>query len=192
MFRKSIALALALVLPTACSDDTASSNPTGTATTSPLTTGTPGPTTTGPGTTGVTSGTNAGPTTGTTAPSTSTGTSSTTGAVSSSGASGPTTDGVGGATTSGDTTGGTTGGGTEMEWLPSWATSIQLTEDRNAPTENLAGTTLRQFVFPTYTGSQIRIQLSNEKGNVPVEISKVHIARAEPLGTFRPSRSNLC
>jgi len=70
-----------------------------------------------------------------------------------------------------------------MEWLPSWATSIQLTEDRNAPTENLANKTLRQFVYPTYSGNQIRIQLSNEKGTGPVEISKVHIAKAQALGS---------
>jgi len=70
-----------------------------------------------------------------------------------------------------------------MEWLPSWATSIQLTEDRNAPTESLANKTLRQFVYPTYSGNQIRIQLSNEKGTGPVEISKVHIAKAQALGS---------
>ncbi|HEU5074752.1 MAG TPA: GDSL-type esterase/lipase family protein [Polyangiaceae bacterium] len=70
-----------------------------------------------------------------------------------------------------------------MAWLPSWATSIQLTEERNAPTESLATRTLRQFVFPTYSGTQIRIQLSNEKGTGPVEISKVHIAKAQPLGS---------
>lgn len=89
-----------------------------------------------------------------------------------------TTDGGGGATSTTSTTGSSGG----MEWLPSWATSIQLTEERNAPSESLANKTLRQFVFPTYSGSQIRIQLSNEKGTGPVEISKVHIAKAEPLG----------
>ena len=88
-----------------------------------------------------------------------------------------------------------------MEWLPSWATSIQLTEDRNAPTENLAGTTLQQS-RSTYTGSQIRIQLSNEKGKYAGgDCSKVHIARAEPLGSGQidastdanpPSRESEC
>ncbi len=91
-----------------------------------------------------------------------------------------TTDGVGGSTAATPTS--TTGSSGGMEWLPSWATSIQLTEDRNAPTESLANRTLRQFVFPTYTGDEIRIQLSNEKGTGPVEISKVHIAKANPLG----------
>ncbi len=99
----------------------------------------------------------------------------------------------GGAATGGTESGGTATGGTEsggastggqssMEWLPSWATTMQKTEPKNAPPA-LNGKTLRQFVWPTYSGSQIRIQLSNEKGNGPVEISKVHIARAQPLGS---------
>lgn len=187
MFRKSIALALALVLSVACSDDGASSNnPTGdVGTTSPSTTGTPGPTTAGVGTTGVTSSTNAGPTTGTTSPSTTTGTSSTTGVggatagsvTSSDTGTGTTTTGVGGGTTGGDTTGTTTGGTTEMEWLPSWATTIQRTETSNLP-PSLVNNTLRQFVWPTFSGNQIRVQLSNERGNGPVDIAQVHIAMA--------------
>jgi lysophospholipase L1-like esterase len=69
----------------------------------------------------------------------------------------------------------------EMEWLPSWATTLQRTEDRNEPPP-LGGKTLRQFIWPSYTGSEIRIQLSNERGNGPVEMTKVHIAHAMPLG----------
>ena len=74
------------------------------------------------------------------------------------------------------------GGASELEWLPSWATSNQRTEDRNEPPP-LGDTTLRQFVWPSYAGNEIRIQLSNERGNAPVEITKVHIAQAMPLGT---------
>lgn len=72
----------------------------------------------------------------------------------------------------------------EMEWLPSWGTTLQRTEDSNEPPP-LAGKTLRQFIWPSYTGSEIRIELSNERGNGPVEMSKVHIAHAEPLGQGR-------
>lgn len=64
-----------------------------------------------------------------------------------------------------------------LEWLPSWATTIQSTEPNNLPPA-LPNTTLRQFVWPTLSGQEIRIQLSNEKGTSPVEIQKVHIARA--------------
>jgi lysophospholipase L1-like esterase len=68
-----------------------------------------------------------------------------------------------------------------MEWLPSWATTIQSTEPNNLPPA-LAGNTLRQFVWPTVSGSEIRIQLSNEKGSSPVDIQKVQIARALTSG----------
>ena len=73
------------------------------------------------------------------------------------------------------------GGTAQLEWLPSWATTIQRTEDRNEPPP-LADTTLRQFIWPSYSGSEVRIQLSNERGDGPVEITKVHLARALPLG----------
>lgn len=78
--------------------------------------------------------------------------------------------------------GGAPGSGGEvgaMEWLPSWATTIQRTEAANEPTTSLSGKTLRQFVWPTVSGSQIRVQLSNERGNGPVDIAKVHVARAK-------------
>lgn len=79
---------------------------------------------------------------------------------------------------SGATSGGAGGDGTgSLEWLPSWATTIQSTEPNNLPPA-LGNNTLRQFVWPTLSGQQIRIQLSNEKGTSPVEIQKVHIARA--------------
>lgn len=70
---------------------------------------------------------------------------------------------------------------TDYEWLPSWATTIQRTEDRNEPPP-LGDKTLRQFVWPSYPGQEIRLQLSNERGEAPVEITSVHIARAMPLG----------
>jgi lysophospholipase L1-like esterase len=63
------------------------------------------------------------------------------------------------------------------EWLPSWATTIQSTEPGNLPPP-LPNNTLRQFVWPTVSGQEIRIQLSNEKGSIPVEIQKVHISMA--------------
>lgn len=72
------------------------------------------------------------------------------------------------------------------EWLPSWATTIQSTEPRNLPPP-LNNNTLRQFVWPTVSGQEIRIQLSNEKGATPVDIQKVHIARA--LTTDDPGNS---
>jgi lysophospholipase L1-like esterase len=90
--------------------------------------------------------------------------------------------GLGGAAGSG----GTSGASTAEEWLPSWATTIQRTEPNNMPPA-LNGKTLRQFVWPTVSGDEIRIQLSNEKGEAPVAIEKVHIARANT--TTNPANS---
>ncbi len=83
----------------------------------------------------------------------------------------------------GDAAGGAAAGGaTDEEWLPSWGTTCQKTEDRNLPPP-LAGKTLRQFLWPTYPGSQIRVELSNIKGTAPVVITKVHIAMAGASGS---------
>lgn len=81
---------------------------------------------------------------------------------------------------SGDMSGGT-GSGPAMKWLPSWATSMQGLEDKpdHHPPITLAGSTLRQFVWPTFSGETVRIQFSNEKGETPLDIARAHIARAD-------------
>ncbi len=64
-------------------------------------------------------------------------------------------------------------------WLPSWACSIQGYESTKAdhqPPIALPNNTLRQFVYPTYDGTEVRIQLSNEKGEAPLDLAQVHIA----------------
>jgi lysophospholipase L1-like esterase len=86
-----------------------------------------------------------------------------------------TSAGAGGAATEGGAGG--SGGALAQAWLPSWATTIQSTEPNNLPPA-LNNNTLRQFVWPTLSGQEIRIQLSNERGSTPVDIQKVHIAKA--------------
>jgi lysophospholipase L1-like esterase len=87
-----------------------------------------------------------------------------------------------GGTANGSGLGGVGAGGAgataTLAWLPSWATTIQSTEVANLPPP-LANNTLRQFVWPTVSGQEIRIQLSNERGSAPVDIQKVHIAKAK-------------
>jgi lysophospholipase L1-like esterase len=83
-----------------------------------------------------------------------------------------------GASGSGGGSGGSSGG---PEWLPSWATTMQGYESAKAdhqPAKPLPNNTLRQFVWPTFTGGQVRLQLSNEKGAEPLQVQKVHIALA--------------
>jgi lysophospholipase L1-like esterase len=73
-----------------------------------------------------------------------------------------------------------------MEWLPSWATTIQGYESSKSdhvPPIALPNNTIRQFVFPTFTGAQVRLQLSNEKGAEPLQIQKAAIALASGTTT---------
>ncbi|OQX68786.1 MAG: hypothetical protein B6A08_08100 [Sorangiineae bacterium NIC37A_2] len=86
--------------------------------------------------------------------------------------------GDGGSASGGEGTGGSPA---EPEWLPIWATTMQSLETNKAdhvpPT--LPNNTLRQFVWPTVSGGKVRLRLSNVKGQTPVDIQKVHIARAK-------------
>ena len=191
MFHRSVILALAGLLSVACTGSSSSgdsgsassgstSSNIGTTTSSSGALSTGGPTGTGgvgPATTigGATASNATGSGGENTSSATTEGSPTTSGGVTTSDTSSAGgMNGAGGATTAG-TDSGTGGGQTEMEWLPSWATSIQRTEQSNLP-PSLANNTLRQFVWPTFSGSQIRLQLSNEKATSPVQISKVHIA----------------
>ena len=91
------------------------------------------------------------------------------------------TGGTGGATGSGGRGGGTAGsggsGGSTLAWVGTWATGPQLTETgNNPPSPGLTNNTLRQVVFSSISGSQLRLRLSNEFGDGPVTINAVHIA----------------
>jgi lysophospholipase L1-like esterase len=56
-----------------------------------------------------------------------------------------------------------------VEWVGAWATGPQLTEPNNLPpAPGLANNTLRQNVFPTLSGSRVRVLFSNEFGDGPV------------------------
>ncbi len=79
------------------------------------------------------------------------------------------------------------GGSSEPQWLPSWATSIQGYESSKTdhqPPIALPNNTLRQFVWPTYDGDEVRIQISNEKGEGPLDVQKVHLAHPTSGGAI--------
>lgn len=82
----------------------------------------------------------------------------------------------------------------ELEWLPSWGTTIQRTEVKNIPDSgadpktNWPNKTIRQFIWPTFSGSEVRIRLNNEKGESALDIQKVHIAKAKTSND--PANSN--
>lgn len=67
----------------------------------------------------------------------------------------------------------------ETIWVGTWATGPQLTEPNNLPpAPGLVNNTLRQNVFPTLSGSRVRLHFSNEWGNAPVTFNRVRIARS--------------
>lgn len=69
-------------------------------------------------------------------------------------------------------------------WVTTWATSPQLTEERNLPpAPGLTNNTLRQIVHVSVGGERLRVHVSNAFGTTPVEIRAAHIARSPGAGT---------
>ncbi|WP_437839219.1 SGNH/GDSL hydrolase family protein [Sorangium sp. So ce1153] len=73
--------------------------------------------------------------------------------------------------------GGAGGSAGERRWVGTWTTGPQLTEtNNNPPAPGLANNTLRQVVYTSIGGSNVRLRLSNEFGDGPVTMQSVHIA----------------
>lgn len=63
------------------------------------------------------------------------------------------------------------------EWVGTWGTSPQLTEQNNMPpSPGLSNNTLRQVVRVTIGGNQVRLKFSNQYGNSAVVMNSVHLA----------------
>jgi lysophospholipase L1-like esterase len=63
------------------------------------------------------------------------------------------------------------------EWIGTWGTSPQLTEQRNLPpSPGLTGNTLRQIVKVSIGGKKLRVRFSNDFGTDPVTMKSVHLA----------------
>src|SRR5262245_13085471 len=101
------------------------------------------------------------------------------GAAGTGGAAGDGSIGGGGAAmTCSDGAGGSASGGAGA-WVGTWASGPQLTEPGNVPpAPGLTNSTLRQVVFTSIGGQQLRLRLSNEFGDGPVTMNAVHVARS--------------
>src|SRR5262249_16595548 len=74
------------------------------------------------------------------------------------------------------------------DWVGTWAAGPQLTEPGNLPPEpGLATNTLRQVIFTSIGGEQLRLQLSNAYGTSPLEIGTVHVASSTAAGDIDPA-----
>ncbi len=67
-------------------------------------------------------------------------------------------------------------------WVATWATAEQIAEPHNNPPIPLAGNSIRQIVQTSIQGEKLRVKLSNEFGNAPVEIKAAEIAVALTSG----------
>lgn len=66
-----------------------------------------------------------------------------------------------------------------QKWVTTWASAQQLTEPHNLPPEPfLAGNSYRQIIQVSIGGEEVRLRLSNEWSDSPLEIKGIEIARA--------------
>jgi lysophospholipase L1-like esterase len=73
-------------------------------------------------------------------------------------------------------------------WVGAWACAPQLTEAGNMPpSPSLSGNTLRQIVYPTLGGHQLRVRLSNAYGRAPVTMNAVHLADSTGASAIDPA-----
>ena len=61
-------------------------------------------------------------------------------------------------------------------WKGTWATAVEWTGQGDMPKESLSGRSCRQIIHVSMGGSELRLKLSNEFGNAPVEMKAVYIA----------------
>ena len=72
---------------------------------------------------------------------------------------------------------GSSGGAGGPHWVGTWASGPQLVETANLPpAPGLFGNTLRQVVYVSIGGNQLRVRLSNAYGDGPVTMTSVHLA----------------
>jgi lysophospholipase L1-like esterase len=65
-----------------------------------------------------------------------------------------------------------------VSWVTAWATAPQPTAGHSRPSRGSRNQTVRQIVFPTVGGSQVRVELSNVYGSRPLTIGAASIAGA--------------
>lgn len=76
-------------------------------------------------------------------------------------------------------------------WVTAWATAPQSIPDLANPpplyrTPDVAGRTVRQIVYPTVSGRDIRIRISNAYGRAPLTLTDVVLAQSAGGASTRP------
>jgi lysophospholipase L1-like esterase len=69
------------------------------------------------------------------------------------------------------------GAAVPKQWIPTWASTQQLTEPHNLPpAPGFPGAMLRQIVQPALGGDRVRLSFSNEFGDTPLTLRAAHVA----------------
>lgn len=66
----------------------------------------------------------------------------------------------------------------QKKWTGTWATAPQFTTEGNMPKMELSNCAIRQIVHVSLAGKQVRLQISNEYGEAPLQIKSIYIADA--------------
>ena len=79
----------------------------------------------------------------------------------------------------------------ERGWVGAWATALQTIPDLTDPpplyrTPEVAGRTVRQIVYPTLSGREARIRVSNVYGRAPLTLTDVVLARSAGGAATQP------
>lgn len=81
-----------------------------------------------------------------------------------------------------------TGGDGELRWVGTWGSGQQsLVDAAHMPPVSLANNTVRQFIYTSIGGDELRLQLSNEYGNGPLTVNSVHLALPTNAPSIDPS-----
>lgn len=79
-------------------------------------------------------------------------------------------------------------------WVAAWASALQPIPELASPpplykTPDLADRTLREIVYPSVSGNQVRVRISNAYGRTPLALGSVRIARSAGGAAVREAMS---
>lgn len=76
----------------------------------------------------------------------------------------------------------------EPHWVASWGSAQQrLVQSGHLPALPLTDNTVRQFIYTSIGGDEVRLQFSNEYGNGPLTLRAVHLALPTTAPSIDPS-----
>jgi lysophospholipase L1-like esterase len=75
-------------------------------------------------------------------------------------------------------------------WIGTWAASPQAPDTGTIPTTGFTNQTLRQIIFTSLGGDNVRVRFTNEFSNRPLNIGAAQVAIADENGAIKPGSSH--